>query len=173
MTDAWGSLHIDVVDDEIIVTLPFTIYTVTYYKPPNSPQLLAKNFPSKDDPRVPLSQAEFLARAWRVATDKARELGWIEGKIPKPAALLLRGNLRIEVRDDEIVVTLPGTSYRAVYHKPADKPGLMSHVPFRPVGAGHPDDASRVSRSGLEARQRQGPRAGVDCVIPSLDDHDR
>jgi hypothetical protein len=28
MTDAWGSLHIDVVDDEIIVTLPFTIYTV-------------------------------------------------------------------------------------------------------------------------------------------------
>ena len=34
MTDAWGSLHIDVVDDEIIVTLPFTIYTVTYYKPP-------------------------------------------------------------------------------------------------------------------------------------------
>ena len=75
MTDAWGSLHIDVVDDEIIVTLPFTIYTVTYYKPPNSPQLLAKNFPSKDDPRVPLTQAEFLARAWRVATDKARELG--------------------------------------------------------------------------------------------------
>jgi hypothetical protein len=58
-----------VVDDEIIVTLPFTIYTVTYYKPPNSPQLLAKNFPSKDDPRVPLTQAEFLARAWRVARD--------------------------------------------------------------------------------------------------------
>ena len=126
MTDAWGSLHIDVVDDEIIVTLPFTIYTVTYYKPPNSPQLLAKNFPSKDDPRVPLTQAEFLARAWRVATDKARELGWIEGKIPEPVALLLRDNLRIEVRDDEIVVTLPGTSYRAVYHKPADKPGLIA-----------------------------------------------
>jgi hypothetical protein len=126
MTDAWGSLHIDVVDDEIIVTLPFTIYTVTYYKPPNSPQLLAKNFPSKDDPRVPLTQAEFLARAWRVATDKARELGWIEGKIPEPVALPLRGNLRIEVRDDEIVVTLPGTSYRAVYHKPADRPGLIA-----------------------------------------------
>jgi hypothetical protein len=35
-------------------------------------------------------------------------------------------NLRIEVRDDEIVVTLPGTSYRAVYHKPADKPGLIA-----------------------------------------------
>ena len=27
MTEAWGTLHINVVDDEIIVTLPFTIYT--------------------------------------------------------------------------------------------------------------------------------------------------
>ena len=147
MTDAWGSLHIDVVDDEIIVTLPFTIYTVTYYKPPNSPQLLAKNFPSKDDPRVPLTQAEFLARAWRVATDKARELGWIEGKIPEPAALLLRGNLRIEVRDDEIVVTLPGTSYRAVYHKPADKPGLIAT--FR---SGRWEQGTSMTRAEFHAR---------------------
>ena len=119
-------LHVEVRDGEIVLTLPHTRFAVTYYKPPNAPQLLAKNFPSKDDPRVPLTQAEFLARAWRVATDKARELGWIEGKIPEPAALLLRGNLRIEVRADEIVVTLPGTSYRAVYHKPADKPGLIA-----------------------------------------------
>jgi hypothetical protein len=130
MTDAWGSLHIDVVDDEIIVTLPATSYSVVYYKPPNSPQLLGRNFPKKDDPRVPLTQAEFLARAWRVANDKARELGWIEAKIPEPVALLLRGNLRIEVRDDEIVVTLPGTSYRAIYHKPADKPGLIATSRF-------------------------------------------
>jgi hypothetical protein len=34
--------------------------------------------------------------------------------------------LRVEVRGGDIVVTLPGTSYRAVYHKPADKPGLMA-----------------------------------------------
>ena len=27
--------------------------------------------------RAPMTQAEFLARAWRVANDKARELGWI------------------------------------------------------------------------------------------------
>ena len=49
MTDAWGNLHIDVVDDEIIVTLPLTSYTVTYYKPTNSPQLLAKRIANKDD----------------------------------------------------------------------------------------------------------------------------
>ena len=77
MTEPWGKLHLDVVDDEIIITLPFTAYTVTYYKPANSPQLLAKNFPIEDNHRVPLTEAEFLARAWKLANDKARELGWI------------------------------------------------------------------------------------------------
>jgi hypothetical protein len=77
MTEPWGNLRLDVVDDEIIVTLPFTDYTVTYYKPANSPQLLAKNFPREDDRRIPMSQSEFLARAWKAANDKARELGWI------------------------------------------------------------------------------------------------
>jgi hypothetical protein len=77
MTEQWGNLRIDVVDNEIIVTLPFTIYTVTYYKPPDSPQLLAKNFPKADDGRVPMTQAEFLTRAWKLANAMARELGWI------------------------------------------------------------------------------------------------
>lgn len=63
--------------DEIVVTVPFTSYTVTYYKPDNSPQLLARKFPSKDDSRVPMTQAEFLAQAWRLANAKARELGWV------------------------------------------------------------------------------------------------
>ena len=77
MIDAWGFLHTEVRDDEIIVALPGTTYTVTYYKPENSPQLLAKNFPTMDDGRVPMTQAEFLTRAWKLANDKARELGWI------------------------------------------------------------------------------------------------
>ena len=77
MTDALGNLHIDVVGDEIIVTLPLTSYTVTYYKPTNSPQLLAKRIADKDDPRVPVTLSEFLVRAWKAANDKARELGWI------------------------------------------------------------------------------------------------
>ena len=77
MTDAWGKLHVEVLEDEIIITLPFTNYTVTYYKPATSPGLLAKNFPTKDDSRAPLTQAEFLERAWKLANDKARELGWI------------------------------------------------------------------------------------------------
>ena len=77
MTGAWGSLHVGVWKDEILITLPGTNYTVTYHKPASSPGLLAKNFPTKDDSRVPMTQAEFLERAWKLANDKARELGWI------------------------------------------------------------------------------------------------
>jgi hypothetical protein len=63
--------------EEIVVTLPFTHYTVTYYKPHNSPQLLARNFPSMDDSSAPMTQAEFLTQAWKLANEKARELGWV------------------------------------------------------------------------------------------------
>jgi hypothetical protein len=64
-------------DDEIIVTLPGTIYTVTYYKPEGSPQLHARHISDRDDKRVALRLSEFLARAWQAANEKARELGWI------------------------------------------------------------------------------------------------
>jgi len=50
---------------------------VTYHKPAELPQLLAKDFPRKDDSRAPITHAEFLARAWKLANAKARELGWI------------------------------------------------------------------------------------------------
>jgi hypothetical protein len=63
--------------DEIMVILPATSYGVTDYKPAKSPQLLAKDSPSKNDSRAPITCAEFLARAWQAANEKARELGWI------------------------------------------------------------------------------------------------
>jgi hypothetical protein len=77
MSDSWGTLRIDLVDDEIIVSLPGTGYSITYFKRANSPQLLAKNIPLADDFRTPLKLSDFLSRAWRAANDKARELGWI------------------------------------------------------------------------------------------------
>jgi len=52
-------------------------YTVTYHKPAVSPQLLAAYLPGENDPRTGLTQAEFLARAGRLANEKARELDWI------------------------------------------------------------------------------------------------
>jgi hypothetical protein len=72
-----AELRVQVVDDEIIVIRPGSIYSVTYYKPPNSPQLLAKRIADHDDLRFPMTAAEFLAQAWKLANDKARELGWI------------------------------------------------------------------------------------------------
>jgi hypothetical protein len=75
--NSWGSVRVDVVDDEIIIVVPGTTYSVTYYKPPNSPQPLARLISDKDDKRVALKLSEFLARAWKAANDRARELGWI------------------------------------------------------------------------------------------------
>ena len=77
MTESSGKLLIDVVDDEIIISLPATSYSVTYYKPPSSSQLLAKNISQRDDRRTPLTLSDFLSRAWQEANAKARDLGWI------------------------------------------------------------------------------------------------
>jgi len=71
-----AEFQVSVVDDEIIVTLPGSHYSVTYYKPAKSPELIAKCISDRDDPRVAMSLSEFLTRAWRLANDKARELGW-------------------------------------------------------------------------------------------------
>ena len=76
MTNAKSEFRVQVVDDEIIVTLPGSHYSVTYYKPVKSPQLVAKRISDRDDPRVATRLSEFLALAWRLANDKARELGW-------------------------------------------------------------------------------------------------
>jgi hypothetical protein len=72
-----ADIHLDVRGGDIIVDLPGTSYTVTYHKPAVSPQLLATYLPGENDPRTALTQAEFLARAWRLASEKARELDWI------------------------------------------------------------------------------------------------
>jgi hypothetical protein len=63
-------LSVDVVGNE-------TSYSVVYFKRRGSSGLLAKNITNENDPRVPMTSAEFLAKAWKLANDKARELGWI------------------------------------------------------------------------------------------------
>ncbi|MGH6824866.1 hypothetical protein [Methyloceanibacter sp.] len=62
---------------DIVVTASDTDYVMTYHKPTNSPQLLAKNFPRKEDRRVSMTLADFLTAAYKLANDKARELRWI------------------------------------------------------------------------------------------------
>ena len=72
-----AELQVAVVDDEIVVSFPSSAYSVTYYKPDNSPGLLARRISPRDDPHVAMRVSEFLAEAWKLANEKARELGWI------------------------------------------------------------------------------------------------
>jgi hypothetical protein len=82
-------LRIEVRSDQIVVSLPRSLYRVTYRKPANSLQLLAENIPDKEDRYAPMKLADFLAKAWKLANDKARELGWI--KYRKKRRVLLSG----------------------------------------------------------------------------------
>jgi hypothetical protein len=68
-------LRVQVVGDNIVVTLPGYTYAVTYYKPKGSPSLLMKYGVTNDDLRLQLTGAQFLAKAWKCANAKARELG--------------------------------------------------------------------------------------------------
>jgi hypothetical protein len=70
-------LRVAVQGREIVVTASDSDYVMTYHKPANSPQLLARSFPRKEDRRVSMTLADFLTSAYKLANDKARELGWI------------------------------------------------------------------------------------------------
>jgi hypothetical protein len=68
-------LHVEVLGDAIVVTMPGTSFSVTYRKSADSPSLIASD---SMYPRVKMDKrADFLARSCRIANDKARELGWI------------------------------------------------------------------------------------------------
>jgi hypothetical protein len=76
-SQAAHDLHVEVEGGDIMVTLPGTSYAVIYYKLANSPQLHGRHLPDQVDRRSPISQAAFVGKAWKLANDKARELGWI------------------------------------------------------------------------------------------------
>jgi len=65
------------IDDEITISLPGSHYSVTYFKPEHQTGLLARIISERYDPLAAMGVQEFLAQAWKVANDKARELGWI------------------------------------------------------------------------------------------------
>jgi hypothetical protein len=71
-------LRVAVQGSEIVVSASGTdYYVVKYPKPVNSPRLLARSFPRKEDRSVSMTLADFLTAAYKLANDKARELGWI------------------------------------------------------------------------------------------------
>lgn len=68
-------LRVDVVSDTLIITFPGTTFRVLYRKLSHEPGLMA--FDMQGDREASISMAHFLSRAWQVANNKARELGWI------------------------------------------------------------------------------------------------
>jgi hypothetical protein len=50
-----AELRVQVVDDELIVTRPGSFYSVTYYQPEGSPQLIAKRMSDRDDLRIAMT----------------------------------------------------------------------------------------------------------------------
>ena len=70
-------LQVAVQGREIVISASDTDYVMTYHKPANSPQLLARSFPRREDRRTSMSLADFLTAACKLANDKARQLGWI------------------------------------------------------------------------------------------------
>lgn len=65
-----SSLRVSVGKDKIIVTLPEECFRAVYYRRHGKKNLRLGRRSQTDD-------FELLSSAWRVATDKARELGWI------------------------------------------------------------------------------------------------
>ena len=64
--------------NNIVVDMPGTRRNRVRYRRPNSGrQLVAHQLPKADDPLAGITSAHFMKLAWRLATDKARELGWI------------------------------------------------------------------------------------------------
>ena len=63
--------------DTIVVIMRGTSYRVRYRRPNSGRQLVAFQLPKSDDPLAGITSAHFMKLAWRIATDKARELGWI------------------------------------------------------------------------------------------------
>jgi len=70
-------LDLRVSGNAITLALLGTRYSVTYFKRRGSPGLFAKDILHEVIPASQWPSAEFLAKAWKVANDKARELGWI------------------------------------------------------------------------------------------------
>jgi hypothetical protein len=72
-----ADLHVEARDRDIIVTMPGTNLRVVYRKPDRAPQLVARLDSFQNQQEGPITREEFLTLAWKLANDKARELGWI------------------------------------------------------------------------------------------------
>lgn len=73
-----SKITVEVLDDEILVTMPGTSFSIVYEKTKNN-QLIASSFSGRkvQDERSTVSFPHFLSLAWTAANEKAKEIGWI------------------------------------------------------------------------------------------------
>jgi hypothetical protein len=71
------NLHVEVRNDAIVVTMPGTSLRVVYRKPHRGSQLVPRLDYFQHQQKGPITRAEFIDKALKLATEKARELGWI------------------------------------------------------------------------------------------------
>ena len=73
-----SKIAVDVLDDEILVTMPGTSFSIIYERTKDN-QLIASHFSGRkvQDERGKMSFPHFLSLAWTAANEKAREIGWI------------------------------------------------------------------------------------------------
>ena len=74
MTESVG-LIVEMIDDQIVVTMPGTLFLAAYRKRDDMAALVARFV--QDDRHASMPRAEFVARAWRLALYRAKQLGWI------------------------------------------------------------------------------------------------
>ena len=72
-----ANLSVEVRDQDIVITMPGTSLRVVYRKPHRGSQLVARLDYFQDQQKGPITRAEFLAKALKLANQKARELSWI------------------------------------------------------------------------------------------------
>jgi hypothetical protein len=71
------NLHVEVRNDAIVVTMPGTSLRVAYRKPHRGSQLVPRLDYFQHQQKGPITRAEFIDKALKLATERARELGWI------------------------------------------------------------------------------------------------
>jgi hypothetical protein len=81
---ARSRIAVEVLDDEILVTMPGTSFSIVYERSKDN-QLVASSFSGRkiQDERNKVSFPYFLSLAWTAANEKAKELGWL-GKVFPP-----------------------------------------------------------------------------------------
>jgi hypothetical protein len=71
-------LRVEVHGGEIVVTMPGTGFRVIYARSHDDPGLVATSFHGRNGQETKIKLPTFLAHAWTVANDKARELHWLK-----------------------------------------------------------------------------------------------